>query len=74
MVALAVDREAQQQHLIQAELVTLQPNLQVKETMVASVRQSQDLEAVEVVVVHPQSGLLEHLVAVETAVLERHPQ
>ena len=69
-----MDREAQQQHPIQAELVTLQPNLQVKETMVASVRQPQDLEAVVVAAVHPQLGLLEHLVAVETVVLERHPQ
>ena len=69
-----VEREAQQHHPIPEELVTLQPNLQVKETMVASVRQPQDLEAVVVAAVHPQLGLLEHLVAVETAVQERHPQ
>jgi hypothetical protein len=72
MEGQVVAREARQQHLTLQELVTRHPQAQVKETMEALVLLPQDLEAVVVEAVHLQSGLLEHLVAVEMAALERH--
>jgi hypothetical protein len=72
MEGQVVAREARHHHPILVALVIRQALHHLKETMVELVRPPQDLEAVVVEAVHPQSGLLEHLVAVEMAALERH--
>jgi hypothetical protein len=74
MEGQAVALEARHHHPILVALVIRQALHHHRETMVELVRPPQDLEAVVVEVVLAQSVLLEHLVAVEMVVLERHLQ